>query len=247
VRAYRYKLEAYWSGRGQMLIPEAARLANFLSDATSIDEKSSAWFIAKDDELLPLEPASQVEQLASALSGRVKTWLYGSRTFSGGDLLVTNGRTRPTSVKVTLSCATESSTVGVWFPSSVVVDLFCPRSGLDTREKLYTLFEAACRQFEPEWACLGDPDFPVQGLEERLTGVPKASFLTYVSDRYPLPQALPAPMNVRRIAGARGGYVVAKDDWFDGRLPSDQASVESVETALRDAGALVPATAPVPE
>jgi hypothetical protein len=238
-----YRLELYWDDTGEPLLADAARIASFVEELCTALPAAERWDLAEGSELYPLDSERPVEPILAALERARETWLYFSRELSAHSLLLKVSRPRPKSFQLEIKCHCPNSDFGIWFPNRAVLSLFAPQAGLEEPERLWSLMDVACRIFQPAWACLGAPDWPVMDMNAQLVGVPKVTWVTYFSPDYAI-SAPPGPTaSVYDVTGTRGGCrVVAVPTWFDANDPAHQEAVERTEQALAALGVLRPRT-----
>ena len=239
--ARRYRLELYWDDTGEPLLADAARIASFVEELRLGIPAADRWDIAEGSELVRIDPEQPVEPIYTALERARESWVYFSQVLSAHSILLKGSRPRPKSFQLEIKCKCPNSRYGIWFPNRAVLDLFAPQAGLEEPERLWALFDTGCRIFQPAWACLGAPDWPVMDINDQLVGVPKVSWVTYFSSDYHFPS--PAPFaSVYEVPDTGGRRVVAVPDWFDAQTPDHLQRVEATEQALAALGILRPRT-----
>jgi hypothetical protein len=238
-----YRLELYWDDTGEPLLADAARIASFVEELRTALPAADRWDIAEGDALYPLDVERPVEPLLAALERARESWVYFSRELSAHSLLLKGSRPRPKSFQLEIKCKCPNSDFGIWFPNRAVLGFFAPQAGSEEPAQLWALMDSACRIFQPAWACLGPPDWPVMDMNEQLVGVPKVSWATYFSPEYTLGAAPSPAASVQEVSDTGGGQrVVAVPDWFDVNDEDHRSAVESVERDLAVRGVLRPRT-----
>jgi hypothetical protein len=236
-------LELYWDDTGEPLLADAARIASFVEELRIAIPAAERWDIAEGAELYPLDFRRPVEPIRAALERARESWVYFCQELSAHSLLLKGSRPRPKSFQLEIKCKCPNSRFGIWFPNRAVLALFAPQPGLAEVERLWALVDTACRIFQPAWACLGAPDWPVMDINDQLVGVPKVSWVTYLSREYPIATKPSATASVHAVPDTNGGCrVVSVSDWFDVKNPAHIDAVEATQREWASLGLLHPRT-----
>ncbi len=239
-----YRLEAFWAHRPDSSRVVAEQLASFFAPSSSRLLGAGAWHLMDSDALVRLSDADLVAKLEAALDRSLNSWSYGQQRFSANSLRLTNALPRPDSVQFAIKCrTTPDSQQGIWFANRIVLDVWAPSAVFPTVARLLDALDSACETFDATWASLGPPNWPPwRDLTEQLTGVPKVSWATYLSNDYAVPEALRTARQVR-VGGANGGHrLLLTEEWFSAEDPLHLELVHAARRELFALGLLGPRT-----
>ncbi len=141
--------------------------------------------------------------------------------------------------KLTIVGGVRAVTYGIQAPNRFDLLVRAGLSPLALRQILLGLLPV----FRPAWGFGASERSPLGPSPE--SAVPAAGWLTYLSDWFGPPPALPAPALVSRIAGF-GTLIQASPGAFEPGDPQHRARIRPLEEALRASGMLRPYTAPAP-